>query len=445
MTKRLTLVTLVVLVLCSVTPRAQGGFAATATVTGSLASISWTAFAGAAGYRLGVGTVQGGSNLASLILLGQSVGPVAIPTGEYFARVDALDAVGTVLARTAEISFIVGTPKPGTPQTFAASLEGPQLTFNWTAPGTGGPASGYIASIGTQFGADNLVPGASFGGGTSAAFNIGGLLPAGTYFGRLYAANAAGVSEASDEAIFTVGTAVPGVPVPQIVQVNGNQATLSWLPPAGGAPVTEYQIEGALNDPRAIGVALRVPASTTSITVPLPPSQYYWRVRAFSGATPGGVFGLTTFAVGQTGVTERRLPNPKLGRRLPFPSYGASVVAQVAAAYPAQFRNSCLEHGGNNAWLYLLVRELRKIDTRWGLNWKRGGVGDMSQDIVAYNFGSLPDEGTTEVYIIDTIGGHCGNNPDPNFADVTEATRRGGAIGRYTLQPYLAAGLPLIP
>lgn len=81
-----------------------------------------------------------------------------------------------------------------------------------------------------------------------------------------------------------------------------------------------------------------------------------------------------------------------------------------------------------------LVRRLRATDPRWGLNWKRGVVGDMSQDVVDYYFApGDPVEGSTDVYIIDVIGGHCGPSPSPAFTDVTEATRMGGTIGRWTL------------
>lgn len=76
------------------------------------------------------------------------------------------------------------------------------------------------------------------------------------------------------------------------------------------------------------------------------------------------------------------------------------------------------------------------------MNWKRGRRGDLSQDIVTYNFGSNADEDTTDVYIIDVIAGHCGGSPGWNWQDVTAATRNGGGIGRWTLQPYLSAGFP---
>jgi hypothetical protein len=64
----------------------------------------------------------------------------------------------------------------------------------------------------------------------------------------------------------------------------------------------------------------------------------------------------------------------------------------------------------------------------------------MSQDVVAYNFAAGPDEDTTNVYIIDVIGDHCGGSPDPAWIDQTQATRNKGEIGRWTLRPYLAAG-----
>jgi hypothetical protein len=52
--------------------------------------------------------------------------------------------------------------------------------------------------------------------------------------------------------------------------------------------------------------------------------------------------------------------------------------------------------------------------------------------VVDYNWGSQADEGTTQVYIIDIIGGHCGPNPVPGWIDVTDATFGGGSIGRWT-------------
>ena len=117
---------------------------------------------------------------------------------------------------------------------------------------------------------------------------------------------------------------------------------------------------------------------------------------------------------------------------LPLPDESGTVSA-LAAERPDLLAASCVEHGGNNDFLFELVRRLRAIDDRWGLNWKRGVVGDMSQDVVDYHFGDGEREGSTDVYIIDVIGGHCGDSPSPAWIDQTEATRAGGTIGMWTL------------
>ena len=78
---------------------------------------------------------------------------------------------------------------------------------------------------------------------------------------------------------------------------------------------------------------------------------------------------------------------------------------------PRRSARSCLEHGGNNRWLFRVVKALRERDKRWGLNWKRANVGDMSQDVITFNWGTDPDEGTFKLRAWDIIGGHCGSRP----------------------------------
>ena len=115
---------------------------------------------------------------------------------------------------------------------------------------------------------------------------------------------------------------------------------------------------------------------------------------------------------------------------LPLPD-ARDVVNAVAAAEPALLAASCVADGGNNDWLYELVRTLRRMDVRWGLNWKRGRVGDMSQDVITYYYGAgAPYESAPEIYVIDIIGGHCGPSPSPAWIDVTGV---GGASALWTL------------
>ena len=117
------------------------------------------------------------------------------------------------------------------------------------------------------------------------------------------------------------------------------------------------------------------------------------------------------------------------------------VVREIAAAYPGDLRNSCREFGGNNRWLFRLVAKLRERDKRWGLNWKRAIVGDMSQDVITYNWGDEGDEGTFKVRAWDVIGGHCGNNPGGQASEITDPNPPAPSRGaRWTLQPYIQAG-----
>ncbi len=114
-------------------------------------------------------------------------------------------------------------------------------------------------------------------------------------------------------------------------------------------------------------------------------------------------------------------------------------MAQLARERPDLLQQSCREHGGNNRFMFEAVRRLRAVDNRYGLNWKRGGVGDLSQDIVNYNFSDESDEGTKNVYIIDIIGGHCGPRPNPAWIDQTAEHPR-GRHDRHLDAPALSGG-----
>lgn len=145
---------------------------------------------------------------------------------------------------------------------------------------------------------------------------------------------------------------------------------------------------------------------------------------------------------GTTGVPGDGIPDepPQAVPPAPPPD-GSGVVDQVAAEHPDWLTGSCVDQGGTNDFLFEVVRRLRMQDDRWGLNWKRGVVGDLSQDAIDYQWGEGLSEGSTDVYIIDIIGGHCpedGTPPQAAWIDVTQATLDAGTIGMWTL-----AGEPL--
>jgi hypothetical protein len=186
--------------------------------------------------------------------------------------------------------------------------------------------------------------------------------------------------------------------------------------------------------------------ATTSVTTPALGANtlYYWRAFATNGTVSSPMSNVQSFRTGAAapgggggggGVPPpppggNRTPDPAPGQRLPLPNMSA-VVNQIAAQFPAALRNSCQDAGGTWEFMDRVVNELRKYDTRWGYNGKRGNANDPSHDVVDYHYGPGPDEGSTDVYIIDVIGGHCGPSPQPGWGDVTDVTRQNGTIGRW--------------
>ena len=55
----------------------------------------------------------------------------------------------------------------------------------------------------------------------------------------------------------------------------------------------------------------------------------------------------------------------------------------------------------------------------------------LPMDVVTYHHGAGPSQNSTQVYIIDVIGGHCGATPSPSWNDVTDITYSSGTIGRW--------------
>jgi hypothetical protein len=151
-------------------------------------------------------------------------------------------------------------------------------------------------------------------------------------------------------------------------------------------------------------------------------TQYRWRARAVLDGAVGPWSTPASF------VTARqfRTPDPPPGQRLPLPNR-FRVVQQVASQRPDLLSRSCQEHGGTWEFMDLLVDTLREEDTRWGYNCKRGNCGDPSLDVIAYHWGRGPDEGSPNVYAIDVIIQHCGDNPVPAWLDLTDPFGAGAA------------------
>ena len=288
--------------------------------------------------------------------------------------------------------------------------------------------------------------------------------PGYTYYWRARAADGANVGPYSSAAHFSVVEPVR-IETPTPIEPQGNIATNrpNFVVRNGavngpvGSVVYRFEIGTAADQPPA-AVVSATPGTGGTTTINLGDLPYartlFWRVYATDGSTQSAYSSIVSFRTPTAptpspspvpvpapapgggvaplpGGGGGRTPDPSPGQRLPLPNM-FHVVEQVARARPDLLRNSCQEHGGSWGFLDLLVDTLRTHDTRWGYNWKRGNVGDPSMDVIDYHYGAGADEGSTEVYIIDVIGGHCGSSPNPVWNDVTGATAAGGSIGRWT-------------
>ena len=257
------------------------------------------------------------------------------------------------------------------------------------------------------------------------------------------------------------------------VSTSGSVVSVSWAA-VGGAIGYRLQVG---TSPGATQYQVDLPAGQTAYSAPVPVlGTFYIRVLAASSCgalTPSAEQSFTLGAAtpGPTpppggGSTGPRSPNPTatnggvlcmpgrpdLGICIPIGSlsYANAVVNQVAAANGFDVRNSCRAEGGNMLFMFKALARLRQIDTRWGLNMKRGNQGE-SEDILAFNPTDRPDNNESQIYLFDVIGGHCGPNPIVSgLSDVTGGTWSAGLANTpgcstrfcaaWTIDAYLRAG-----
>lgn len=210
-----------------------------------------------------------------------------------------------------------------------------------------------------------------------------------------------------------------------------NTGTTKWTA-AGGYEVRATGADAFAAEPFVVLGETDVILPGESLTIALPiraPEDAGVHASEWRMAKGGVPFGAAT--AWSIEVFCNRTPDPAPGEALPLP-YLFDLVQQIADEDPTLIAESCQDTGGNWRFLDTVVDRLRRADTRWGYNWKRGVVGDPSRDVVDYHYGAGPDEDSEEVYIIDVLVDHCGTNPHPGWTDVTQATLDGGTIGVWT-------------
>ena len=270
--------------------------------------------------------------------------------------------------------------------------------------------------------------------------------PAGTYTVRVRGIAPGVVGPLSAPTTIIVGGACAAPPAPTInsVTTNGNVLTLNWTAVAG---TVGYRVQLS-RAPDATEYQKDMAASQTSFVMGIPIAGTFY-VRVVSGSACGAlaISGERSFTIdGTTPISGPRTPDPAPGQLLPLPDYAHNLVMEAARRFAGPLSRACKT---NNEYLFLLLQELRRFDTRWGLNWKRGDRNQgLSSDIVSYNPTALPDDGNGRVYLFDVVGAECEANT-PSFNNVTAATwaaqgnpacAAGTYCTRWTLEPYIAAG-----
>ena len=362
----------------------------------------------------------------------------------------------------------VAGPIPGVNITAPRPLEpyaGATLVFDGNPPtllienaGTNGARNIWLQlEMSTDTGFTQIVHQAdqiALGDGGRTTYRLPAPLGAGyTYYWRTRAVDGANTGPYSSVSSFEV---VPPVVIDAPVaiapsgKINTNKPEFKVTNGAiSGTTGVVYRFEvsktGDFSNMLAIVTAVPNGSGSTTMTLGELPykTTYYWRVRGSDGTKESPYSNVQSFTTadppaappGGGGGVPGGVPKGPGGRgpdNGPLPSYGFDVVRQVAAANPGALANSCQEHGGSWQFMDMVVDTLRTYDTRWGYNGKRGDVNNPSMDVVAYHYGPGPDQGSTEVYIIDIIGGHCGPTPSPIWNDVTGITLSSGTIGRWT-------------
>jgi len=184
-------------------------------VMAATVTLSWTLPFGSTAIRLQAGTAPGLSNVANVVFAAISTYTVtAVPNGTYYVRVRAIDPSGES-ASSNEVTVVVGggpacSSPPGAPTLSDAIVTVNLVGFRWRPASAGCPATAFVVQAGSVPGQSNL-----------AIVNVGDLqsfaatAPNGTYYIRVVAQNAFGVSAPSNEVVAVVGSpSSPPAPLP---------------------------------------------------------------------------------------------------------------------------------------------------------------------------------------------------------------------------------------
>lgn len=183
-----------------------------------------------------------------------------------------------------------GAPNP--PTNLAYSLAGPTLTLTWAAPSAGNPVTDYLLEAGLFTLSTDV---ANFSTGTTETRFSTPFSSRATFYVRVRAANAAGVSVPSNEIVLAPFT-LPGAPDGLTASVVGNAVTLTWSPASGN--LVSYIVEaGAASGGTELATFNTGTTSTTFTAASVANGTYFVRIRAVSLGGAGSASNEVSFTV----------------------------------------------------------------------------------------------------------------------------------------------------
>jgi hypothetical protein len=186
--------------------------------------------------------------------------------------------------RTRDAAALVA---PTAPTALVAAVSGTTVVLTWTAPAVGDPPASYVLEAGSASGLANQAN--SDTGSTTPALTATAV-GAGTYYVRVRAKNASGVSAPSNEIVVTVAgpcATVAGPPAGLGATVSGGNITLTWQAPTGGCAPGSYQIEaGSAAGLTNLASLQTGNTSTTFFAFNIGAGSYFVRVKSVNA---GGV------------------------------------------------------------------------------------------------------------------------------------------------------------
>jgi hypothetical protein len=247
---------------------------------------------------------------------------------------------------------------------------------------------------------------------------------AGTYFVRVRGANGGQWSAPSNEVAITVGGCqVPAAPTEFTTIMRNGLVYMMWNPGSGHAP-TAYDLIARENGNI---VAVFPLGSTPYLNVGGVPPGFTFAVSVRARNACGASGESNVQQVNAAVNTPARTPNAGSGGRLPQP-FVRDLVFQIGAEARARGlldgSVSCPLRAGYsaddiearkvnlNGYIDFMVGRLREVDQRFGYNAKTPRSGPplnaiVAGDEIAYHYGPDASEGSPNVFIVDTLGGHC--------------------------------------